>query len=113
MRKLLFIPILILISITLSACNLLESKKELPIEMVAFNILTDEEENLIPVSPKDSIVKKVAVTADNESLIDNNYDKNEMYSVTFNNTNSDSFGNLIVFVDLDKKTVVGKGFSDK
>lgn len=43
--------------------------------MVAFNILTDEEENLIPVSPKESVVKKVAVTADYESLIDNNMTK--------------------------------------
>ena len=104
-----FILILVLVSITLSGCNIFESK--LPIEMIAYNSLTDEESGLIMVSPKDSTVKKVKVTDDIESLIDSNYEKNKVYSVTFNHTKTDSSGNLMVFVDLDKKTVVGKGFS--
>ncbi len=81
--------------------------------MVAFNSLTNEEKDLIPVSPKDSIVKKVAVNDDIESLIDNDYDKDHVYSVTFNNTETDSSGKLVVFVNLDKKIVVGKGITSK
>ena len=89
------------------------SEDEMPIEMVAFNSLTDEESALIPVSPKDSIVKKVPVNDDIKTSIDENYGKDQVYSVTFNNTETDSSGKLVVFVDLDKKTVLGKGFTSK
>ncbi|BBH19010.1 hypothetical protein Back11_03550 [Paenibacillus baekrokdamisoli] len=108
MNKLGFIPILLLLVLTLTGCNLFESKKDIPIEMVAFNSLTDEEKDLIPASPKDSIVKKVTVNGEIESVIDKNYNKDEVYSVTFNNTETNSSGNLMVFFDLDKKTFVGK-----
>jgi hypothetical protein len=90
-----------------------ESENQLPIEMVAFNSLTDEESALIPVSPKDSIVKKVPINDDIKTSIDNNYGKDQVYSVTFNNTDTDSSGKLVVFVSLDKKTVLGKGFTSK
>jgi hypothetical protein len=113
LNKLILIPILILLSINLTGCNLFESERSLPIEMVAYNSLTDEEKDLIPVSPKDSIVKQVPVNNEIESLIDNNYDEDQVYSVTFNNTETNTAGNLVVFVDLDKKTVVGKGFASK
>lgn len=113
MNKLAFISILLLFAITLTGCNLFDSKKDLPIEMIAFNSLTDEEKHLIPVSPKDSIVEKVTVDGEIEALIDSNYDEEEVYSVTFNHTETDSSGNLVVFIDLDKKTVVGKDFNDK
>lgn len=43
--------------------------------MIAFNGLTDEEQDLIPVSPKDSIVEKITVNNENMSLIDKDYDK--------------------------------------
>ncbi|MBS4224200.1 hypothetical protein [Lederbergia citrea] len=113
MNKLAFIPILLLLTITLTGCNLFDSKKELPIEMIAFNSLTDEERDLIPVSPKDSIVEKITINNENKSLIDKGYDKDQVYSVTFNNIETDSSGKLTVFVDLDKETVVGKGFTSK
>ncbi|MGM0876181.1 MAG: hypothetical protein ACQEWV_15775 [Bacillota bacterium] len=113
MKKLVFISVLILLSTILTGCNLFDSTNDLPIEMVAFNSLSDKEKDLIPVSPKDSIVKKVTINSDIESLIDNNYDKDKIYSVTFNLTNTDSSANLVVFVDLDKETVVGKGFIGK
>lgn len=71
--------------------------------------LTDEERDLIPVSPKDSIVKQVPVNYDIKASIDVNYAKDQVYSVTFNNTESDTTGNLVVFVDLDKKQFLGKG----
>lgn len=112
MNRLVSISILLLLTITLTGCNLFDSKNELPIEMAAFNSLTNEEKDLIPVSPKDSVVEKVTVNSENKSLIDKDYDKGEVYSVTFNNTETDSSGTLTVFVDLDKKTVVGKGFTN-
>jgi hypothetical protein len=113
LNKLILIPILILLSINSTGCNLFGSERSLPIEMVAYNSLTYEEKDLIPVSPKDSIVKQVPVNNEIESLIDNNYDEDQVYSVTFNNTETNTAGNLVIFVDLDKKTVVGKGFASK
>lgn len=84
-----------------------------PIEMVAFNSLTDEERALIPVSPKDSIVKRVPINDHIEKSIDKSYRKDEVYSVTFNNTETNSSGNLVVFIDLDRQTVLGKGAANK
>ncbi len=81
---------------------------KLPIEMIAFNSLTDEESALIQVSPKDSIVKKVPVNNDIRKSIPKTYNKDKVYSVTFNNTETDATGNLVIFVGLDKTTVVGK-----
>lgn len=90
-----------------------ESESKMSIEMVAFNSLTDEESALIPVSPKDSIVKRVPKNDAIKASIDLNYNKDEVYTVTFNNTETDTTGNLVVFIGLDKKTVLGKGFTIK
>ena len=89
------------------------TENQMPIEMVAFNSLTNEESALIQVSPKDSIVKQEPVNDDIKASIDINYAKDQVYSVTFNNTETDTTGNLVVFVGLDKKTVLGKGFTSK
>ncbi|MCI1592992.1 hypothetical protein [Heyndrickxia oleronia] len=113
LRKLVLITILIVLSTTLMGCNLIQSKDSVPIELIAFNSLTDEEKDLIPASPKDSIVEKITVNDENKSFIDKNYDKDQVYAVTFNNTETNSSGKLTVFVDLDKETVVGKGFTSK
>jgi hypothetical protein len=113
LKKLAFIPMLMVLFSTLMGCNLIKHNENLPIEMIAFNCLTDEEQDLIPVSPKDSIVEEITVSSENKSYIDKDYDKDQVYSVTFNNTETDSSGKLTVFVDLDKETVVGKGFRSK
>ena len=113
LRKLVFISILIVLSASLMGCNLIPPKDSISIELIAFNSLTDEEKDLIPASPKDSIVEKITVTNENKSFIDKNYDKDQVYAVTFNNTETDSTGRLTIFVDLDKETVVGKGFTSK
>ncbi|ADU28677.1 hypothetical protein [Evansella cellulosilytica] len=112
MNKLISRTLLLLITITLTSCNLFDSN-DLSFEMIAFNSLTVEESELIPVSPKDSFVEKVPVTSENKPLIDKNYDKSEVFSVTFHHTEVDSSGKLTVFIDLDEKTVVGKGFTNK
>ncbi|WP_226682481.1 hypothetical protein [Sutcliffiella horikoshii] len=88
-----------------------KTEDQMPIEMVAFNSLTDQESDLIPVSPKDSNVKQVPVNDDIQESIDINYDKDQVYAVTFNNTATVTTGNLVVYVGLDKKTVLGKGFT--
>lgn len=113
MNKFVYIQILILLTITLTGCHLFDSKTDIPIEMVAFKNLTHEEKVLIPVSPKDSTVKKITIDHKNKHLIDNDYTKNEVYSVTFHHTETDTSGKLTVFVDIDKKLVVGKGFTSK
>lgn len=110
MKKLAFMPILILFGIMLIGFNVFDSKKEVPIELVAYESLTNKEKHLIPASPKDSIVKKVTVNGEIKPNIDNKYDKDEVYSVTFHHTQTDSSGNLEVYIALDKKTVVGKKY---
>jgi hypothetical protein len=100
---------LIFLSILQTGCNVFfEYKSTIPIEMVAFNGLSDEEKDLIPVSPKDSNVQKIRVNDEIESFFDKDYHKDQVYSVSFNNTETNFSGKLEVFVDLDKITVVGK-----
>ncbi len=90
--------------ITLFGCSSLE------IEMVAFNSLSESEQDLIPTSPMDSVVEEINVTEENKKYLFDDYDRDKVYSVTFNHTDSDKNADLTVFVDLDKETVVGKGF---
>lgn len=111
MRKFIFISALIILSVAIIGCNSIPQNRNVPIEMIAFNSLTDEEKDLIPVSPKDSTVEKITVNVENKSFIDKDYDKDQVYAVAFNNTENNSSGKLTVFVDLDQETVVGKGFS--
>lgn len=110
MKKFSFIPILLLLVITIIGFNLLDSNKEVPMELVALESLTNKEKLLIPASPKDSIIKKVKVKKEIKTKLDKKYDKEEIYQVMFRNTQTESSGNLVVYIALDKKTVVGKGF---
>jgi hypothetical protein len=70
------ISIVICLIFLITGCDLFKSDK-LQIEMIAFNKLTKEEQNKIPVTPKDSVVKEITVNeelgkkierADNSSL---------------------------------------------
>lgn len=106
------IIVLAFLSAMLTACSPIAAEKELPIEMIAFNSLSDKEQELIPTSPKDSVVTKQAVSTEIKSQIDSNYDEEEVYSVVFNDTATTTTGNLVVLIDLDKKNVVGKGVQE-
>lgn len=105
--------VLTFLSVLLIGCSSMAAEKELPIEMIVFNSLSDTEQELIPLSPKDSLVTKQAITTEIQPKIDSNYDEEEVYSVVFNDTATTTTGNLIVFIDLDKKRVVGKGFQEQ
>ncbi|MEK3990402.1 hypothetical protein [Robertmurraya sp. FSL R5-0851] len=48
----------------------MEPKSGVSMEMIAYNSLTDEGKKLIPVSPKDSSVEKVAVSQEIVSMVD-------------------------------------------
>src|SRR5690554_3582392 len=89
------------------------SDNQLPIEMVAFNSLNDQEAALIPVSPKDSSVERISVDEEFIASLDQNDELDEAYSVTFHHTATNSTGNLVVYVGLDQKTVIGKGFTEE
>lgn len=108
MKKILFLPFLFLL---LAGCN--SRASELPIEMVAYNSLSETEQGSIPVSPKDSTVTKENVSDEIKSLIDKNYNEKQIYAVVFNDTESSTSGNLVVYVDLNKEQAVGKGYEDK
>ena len=107
-----YIPSLFLVAIMLVGCSFADEKTQLPIEMIAFNSLTDEEEDRIPVSPKDSTVKKVTVDSEIKPFLNNDYNKEKVYRITFHHTETASSGPLVVFMDLDKKIVVGKAVSE-
>ncbi|KAA0955185.1 hypothetical protein FQ085_16050 [Planococcus sp. ANT_H30] len=104
--------VLILLVATLTACSSSITEKKLPIEMIAHNSLSDEEQLLIPTSPKDSLVTKEAVSAKIKAQFHSTYKQQQVYSVVFNGTDTATAGNLIVYVDLDQKTVVGKAFQE-
>ncbi|SHN18765.1 hypothetical protein [Gracilibacillus kekensis] len=104
--------IFILIGIV-SFSSISKTENQLPIEMIAFNSLSDEESDLIPASPKDSIVKNIPVNNEIKKSISKTYNKDKVYSVTFNHTETDTTGNLVIFVGLDKKTVVGSKYQPK
>ena len=61
--------------ITLIGCSSLD------IEMVAFNILSEVEQDLIPTSPKDSVVEKINVTEENKIFLHGDYDKEILKNV--------------------------------
>lgn len=85
-KKILKLHFLSILMITLFGCSLLE------IEMVAFNSLSESERDLIPTSPKDSVVEKINVTEENKKYLFDVYDGDKVYSVTFNHTDSDKKG---------------------
>jgi hypothetical protein len=104
---------IVFFTISISGCNLLEVEESLTgIEIIAFNSLTNAEQDKIPVSPMDSEVRKIIVNDDLGNRIGDEFVGKNLYSVTFNHTEKESLGNLIVYVDLDKETVVGKGYKD-
>ncbi|SDW34756.1 hypothetical protein [Paenibacillus shunpengii] len=112
-KKHIFISLLLMILPTLAGCSLISTHEQTPIEMVAFSSLTDEEQALIPASPKDSSVEKVRVNEENNSYMYSNVGNDQVYAVTFNHTGTNTSGDLVVYVDLDKETVIGKGFTLK
>src|SRR5690606_35220296 len=101
---------LLLISILFTTGCSASMNKQLSPEMVAFNSLTLEERELIMVSPKDSVLKEEKVNSVISSLIDKNYKRDIVYSVTFDTEDSDKPGKLIVFLSENKKTSLGKLF---
>ena len=113
MKKTIFVSMVFVLSLISMLCFVLFQKESLPIEMVAFNSLTQTEQDKIPVSPKDSTVKKVVVQRDAAVLTDQDYNGKKVYAVTFNHTATDSLGDLVVYVDLNKHSIAGKGFSHK
>jgi hypothetical protein len=106
------ISIVICLTFLITGCNLFKNDK-LPIEMIAFNYLTNEEQNKIPVSPKDSVVKEITVREELGQKLGKKLIGKTIYTVTFNHTEDDSSGKLVVYIAKDKKTVIGKGYEKK
>jgi hypothetical protein len=104
--------VFLIVCFALSGCGIIK-KDVIPIEMIAFNHLSDREQQRIPVSPKDSIVTEITVDEDLSESIGGEFLHKKLYAVTFNHTETESSGNLVVYVALDKKTVVGKGNEKK
>lgn len=115
MHKLLLLASLLLLTIGIFAFTILDFRDAHtpPIEMVAFSSLTDEKQDLIPTSPKDSTVELISVSDTDSSLFNKPYANDQVYAVTFNNTVTDNSGNLVVYIALDESTVIGKGFTSK
>jgi hypothetical protein len=104
--------LVICLTFFITGCDLFKNDK-LPIEMVAFNNLTNEEQNKIPVSPKDSVVNEVTVSEELGQKLGGKFIGKMIYTVTFNHTEGDSLGKLVVYIAKDKETVIGKGYEIK
>lgn len=81
--------------------------------MTAFNSLTREEENKIPVSPKDSDVEKVTVSEQLGKQLGDKFIGKTIYTVTFNNIEDETNGRLVVYINNVKETVISKGYEKK
>ncbi|RIW26567.1 hypothetical protein D3H55_23565 [Bacillus salacetis] len=99
--------LMLLLTFLIAGCN---NSNELPIEMAAYNSLTEEEAQLIPVSPKDAVVEKVLADEELGEKIGKEFIGQSIYTVTFNHTENEQNGRLIVYLEKDKKTIIGKGF---
>lgn len=79
---------------------------QIPLEMIAYNSLTDEQKQLIPASPKDSEVKIVEVA---KLMVEElpYYENDKVYSVEFFHTSDAYNDNLIVYVSLDQNQILG------
>jgi hypothetical protein len=78
------------------ASQLYVKGQKLPVEMTAFNSLEQAEQNRISVSRKDSTVKTV-------------WHKGQLaYEITLHHTETDSAGNLVVYVGINRETVLGQ-----
>ncbi|MNH80331.1 hypothetical protein D3C87_469960 [compost metagenome] len=89
------------------------NNREIPLELTAFNSLSDQEQDRIPVSPKDSVVVKVRVHEELAVLIGEQFNGKEVYSITFKHTGIGSSKDIQVYVDLDKHTILGKEFPNE
>lgn len=103
---------LLLFPYILTGCNVIQNEK-LPIEMVAFNSLTREEQKKIPVSPKDSVVDKVTVDEELAKQVGNEFAGETIHRVTFKGTEDEMNGRLVVYLHKDRDTVIGKGYEKK
>ncbi len=113
MKKMkLLVPFFILLFI-IGGCNE-DDVVKLSIEQRAFNSLTASEQNEIPISPEASIVEKIVVDDEIAILNDESYNGKKVYSVTFDDTANVEMGlnNIVVYVGLDKKTIIGKGYRE-
>ena len=81
--------------------------------MVAFNSLTREEQNKIPVSPKDSVVDKVTVDEEMGKQVGDEFIGKTIYTVTFRGTEDETNGRLVVYLHKDRDTVIGKGYEKR
>ncbi|KMJ57665.1 hypothetical protein AB685_15425 [Bacillus sp. LL01] len=89
--------------------NYFHEEPKLQVEMIAFNELTAEERSRILVSPKDSSVQEMTVDEELASQLNTVRVGASLYKVIFNHTQTDSKGNLFVYVDMEREEVVGKG----
>ncbi|MGM0846447.1 MAG: hypothetical protein ACQEUT_15840 [Bacillota bacterium] len=85
-----------------------QSTHNIPIEMAASSSLSPDEESRIPVSPKDSAVSKVKVDEELGRIVGKDYIGKTIYTVAFNGTETVFRGRLVVYIDSDKETVIGK-----
>ncbi|MCU6712611.1 hypothetical protein M6D81_28320 [Paenibacillus sp. J5C_2022] len=83
------------------------------IEMQAYAALNDKEKGRVPVSPKDAAVAKVTVDEGIAARIGSHYIGTNVYSVMFNQTSTASSGNLVVYIDMNRTKVLGKGSLDE
>jgi hypothetical protein len=105
--------------LTLVGCNNEENKvsksekqKHTPsIQEISFKSLSLNEKNELADKREKGIVQRTVVTKRMAYLKDDKYYGRKVYSVTFKSTNP-ILGDIVVFVDGNKKSVIGKGYRE-
>lgn len=117
MKKCIVVPAAILIATSIVSGYLYFYKPTISdkpsIEMQAYTALDNDEKGRIPVSPKDAVVAKVTVDEGIAAHIGSRHMGTKVYSVMFHQTSTASSGNLVVYLNIDRTKVLGKGSLDE
>lgn len=100
MKKLIITLVLILTALSILGCNRSNDKD---IQGVAYASLTRTEQ--VDMSNKQGVIKKINKLPENATIYDNNYNKDELYSVTFKLDSTDR--KIVIFVDAKKNKKIG------
>lgn len=98
---------------TVSKCIEVDtSQKALKAEQIASANLTIHEKVELKNENDKGRVEKAIVTKNIASLVNEQYDGQEVYKVTYNSKRQDLLGNIVIYVDEKTFEVIGRGIRE-
>jgi hypothetical protein len=98
----------ILFAVFIAGCT---SKKVDPMVKIAYNFLSKNEKRQIKGDWRDAKIHKVNMNPNGSIVLKQIESGKEVYSISFPSKKL-TLGDIVIFIDLDKETVVGKGLRD-